>query len=84
MAGKSELARGSGQGSFSRQGSRVRPMTEENLAKKQALAWWIRLSELQVTNESLRRFGAWRQSPENVAAWRAVEREARERASLIR
>lgn len=58
-------------------------MADESRAKREALAWWIRLSERSVTTDAIDSFFAWRRKPNNDAAYRAVEREAKERASRI-
>lgn len=58
--------------------------TDEQRARREALAWWIRLSEDGITHERLSNFAAWRAKPGNVAAYRQVEREAKERAARVR
>lgn len=59
-------------------------MTDESRAKREALAWWIRLCEPSITNERVESYFAWRRAPGNLSAYNAVAREARERAARAR
>jgi ferric-dicitrate binding protein FerR (iron transport regulator) len=53
-------------------------------ARQEAMAWRVRLDTTSITNGALQAFAAWRRRPENEAAYKQVEREAKARAAKIR
>lgn len=52
-------------------------------ARRDALAWYIRLSNTSVTTARLLAFHEWQRDPTNRAAYRALEDETKARAAKI-
>lgn len=52
--------------------------------RSEALAWWVRLGDRGVGDETLQRFEVWRQRPENAAAYCEIVSQAADRAARQR
>lgn len=49
--------------------------TPSDAAAREAAWWSARLKQVSVDQARLRKFWAWRQTPENLAAWNALHAE---------